>query len=131
MDAASEPSANGRQISLDLWLTLALTAFVLLAFGGVMNHEFVHFDDARNIYSNPNVSGLNAATIQWLLTDTSYAPRYMPLGWLCYAVDRQLFALNPVGWHLGNLLLHLINTLLLFHLLKTLARQAVRGMAET
>ena len=95
-------------------------------FRGVLGHEFLHYDDALNIRDNPHVSGLTWENIHWMLTDTSYAPRYMPLGWMCYALDRQLFGLNSQLWHAGNLLVHLLNTLLLFLLLREVVSVAAR-----
>ncbi|HWN93933.1 MAG TPA: hypothetical protein VNT99_02780 [Methylomirabilota bacterium] len=105
---------------LRMALIISLIGVVFVVFRGVLGHEFVHYDDSLNIYDNQNVSGLSWKNIQWMLTDTSYAPRYMPLGWMCYALDRQLFGLNSQIWHAGNLLVHLLNTLLLFFLLKEL-----------
>jgi protein O-mannosyl-transferase len=105
---------------------VSLLAIVFLVFRGVLGHEFVHYDDSLNIIDNPGVSGLAWENIRWMLTDTSYAPRYMPLGWLCYAIDRQFFGLNPRIWHAGNLLVHALNTLLLFLVLKDLISLAAR-----
>src|SRR5207237_4148688 len=92
----------------------------LAAFYGVCGHDFVHFDDNFTIYNNPHVKGLTWENIHWMFTNASYARRYMPLGWLSYSVDYELFGLNPHAYHAGNLLLHLTNVLLLFFLLKRL-----------
>jgi hypothetical protein len=100
-------------------LILLLLGIVFFVFRGVLGHEFVHYDDSMNICDNPHVNGLTAENIVWMLTDTTCS-RYMPLGWMCYALDRQLFGLNPHIWHAGNLLVHLLNTLLLFFVLKEL-----------
>ena len=121
-NTATVSSPSTRRLSAVLILCLA--GIVLFTFHGVLGHEFVHYDDARNIVHNPNVDGLTGKNIHWMLTDTKYAPRYMPLGWLCYAVDRELFGLNPQLWHGGNLLVHLLNTLLLFVLLKEIVSTA-------
>jgi tetratricopeptide (TPR) repeat protein len=96
---------------------------VFAVFRPVLGHDFVRYDDNMNIVQNPHVSELTAANLYWMFTDTSYT-RYMPLGWMCYAVDRQLFGLNPHAFHAGNLFFHLLNTLLLFSLLKTIVLRA-------
>ncbi len=100
-------------------LVLSLVAIVFIVFRGVLGHEFVHYDDSMNICDNPHVDGLTWENIRWMLTDTTCS-RYMPLGWMCYALDCQLFGLNPHVWHAGNLLVHLLNTVLLFFVLKEL-----------
>jgi tetratricopeptide (TPR) repeat protein len=115
--ASSSASAAGR---LQMWVLLALCGITLAVFGGVWGHEFVHYDDSANIYGNPHLKGLGWEEIKWMFTDTSYARRYMPLGWMSYAVDYQFFGLNPRAYHLGNLLLHAFNVVLLFFLLKRL-----------
>lgn len=117
---SAKPPIQTRRLSLGLGLGLVLA--VVAVFGGVADHHFLHFDDAQNIVGNPHVDGLTAENVRWMFTDTTYAPRYMPLGWFCYALERQLWGLNPRAWHVGNLLLHVANTLLLFALLQKLAR---------
>ncbi len=109
---------------LECWLLFALLAVTLVVFAGVGGHDFVHFDDNINIYENPHLKGLSAESLQWMFTDAGYARRYMPLGWMCYAVDQQFFGLNPRVYFAGNLLLHLINVTLLFLLLKRMLRLA-------
>src|SRR5439155_3199000 len=111
------PATRGR---FQTRLLLTLIAVPLAVFAAVCGHEFVDYDDTVNIYSNPHVQGLTWEHLRWMFTDTSYARRYMPLGWLSYALDYQLFGLNPQAFHVGNLLLHLINTVVLYFLLKHL-----------
>lgn len=101
-------------------LLIAILTMTFIVFAGVIGHGFVHFDDNINIYQNPHLKGLDGESLRWMATDATYARRYMPLGWLSYAVDRQVFGLNPRSYHAGNLLLHLINTALVFCLLKRL-----------
>jgi hypothetical protein len=101
-------------------LLTALLAITFAVFVGVCGHEFVQFDDHINIYKNPHVQGLTGENLGWMFSHNGYARRYMPLGWLSYAVDYQLFGLNPHVYHIGNLLLHLVNVALLFFLLKRL-----------
>lgn len=121
----------GSSRNLGIPLIGGVLAVVFLTFQGVLGHEFVHYDDAFNIYDNPHVSSLSWDNIYWMFTDTMYGPRYMPLGWLCYALDRHLFGLNPTIWHAGNLLVHLLNTALLFCLLKQLILLAGRHRGST
>src|SRR5215510_10366052 len=105
VSVANRPRTN----HLHLWLVALLLGITLLVFGGVCGHEFVQFDDNVNIYSNPHVKGLTADNLAWMFSNTTYARRYMPLGWLSYALVYQLFGLNPHAYHATNLLAHLIN----------------------
>src|SRR5947207_1716392 len=119
MDSShSQPIASAQRLQRQL--LLALIAITLAVFAGVCGHEFVHFDDNVTIYNNPHIKGLTWENLQWMFTNVSYARRYMPIGWLSYAIDYQLFGLNPQAYHAVNLALHLLNVLLLFFLLKRL-----------
>jgi hypothetical protein len=114
------PAAASRVRRFQAALLFGLLAITLAVFAGVCGHEFVHYDDNFNIYNNPHIKGLTWENIHWIFTNASYARRYMPLGWLCYALDYQLFGLDPHAYHAGNLILHLVNVGLLFYLLQRL-----------
>ena len=108
----------------------ALLAATLAVFAGVGGNEFVHFDDNINIYENPHLKGLSAESMRWMFTDTAYARRYMPLGWLSYAINQQLFGFTPRAFHAFSLLLHLTNVAVLFLLLQRLLRHVHTGAGE-
>ena len=123
MDDDSSSSASEVR-RLQTRLLLFLLGLTLAVFAAVSGHEFVNYDDGANIYANPHVQSLGWEQIRWMFTDTTYARRYMPLGWLSYAIDYQLFGLTPSAFHIGNLVLHLANAALLFFLLKRLVELA-------
>ena len=101
-------------IAISLLLTLATVA----AFWRLPGHDFVAIDDNVYVTANPYVaSGLTAKSIRWAFT-TVTAEFWHPLTWLSLMADSQIFEGRPAGFHLSNLLLHIINTLLLFFFLK-------------
>src|SRR5437763_1568097 len=112
------------------WLLRGLiVGAVLAAFWPVLRAGFVNWDDPLNIYQNPHL-GLEWENLRWMFTDTDYVRRYLPLGWLSYTVDRVLFGGGPLSYHAGNLLLHAVNTLLLYAIIKKiLQRNAMRASA--
>ena len=113
---------------INAYVVATLIAVTLSVFAVVVSADFVHWDDGVNIVENPNIRGVNAQSLRWMFTDTSYIPRYMPLGWLSLAVDYNLAGkFNPTTYHLGNLLLHCLNTLLVFFLLKKLLGLGARA----
>ena len=102
-----------------------LPAFVLLTlvtagvYGQVWNFGFINYDDP--IYVTDNVvvrKGLTWEGIRWAFT-TNAANIWHPLTWLSHMLDVSLFGLDPGFHHLVNLLFHLLNTSLLFLVLKT------------
>jgi tetratricopeptide (TPR) repeat protein len=86
-------------------------------------YDFVVVDDDRYVYENPWVTGgLSTAGLCWAFTST-YAANWHPLTWISHMLDCSLHGLFPGGHHLTNILLHSLNTLLLFLLLKRLTQE--------
>jgi protein O-mannosyl-transferase len=104
-----------------LGLGLALLTFAV--FSSVLPNDFVAWDDGKNIYENPHL-GLGWESLRWIFTNYDYVHRYLPLGWLSYSVDRALFGGGPLSYHAGNLVLHVLNTLLVFGLIRRLLARA-------
>jgi tetratricopeptide (TPR) repeat protein len=100
-----------------LLICLFLTLAVLAVFWEVKNNDFVNYDDPRCVLENLHIQrGLNSDDLKWAFT-TNHSGFWQPLTWLSFMMDYQLFGLNPGGYHLVNLLLHIINSLLLFLIL--------------
>jgi tetratricopeptide (TPR) repeat protein len=92
----------------------ALVLSTLLVFWQVRSFDFVNYDDNKYVYENPQVlNGLTRDGIIWAFT-TGSTSNWHPVTWLSLMLDCQLFGKNPGWMHLVNLLLHLVNTLLLF-----------------
>ena len=94
--------------------SLGASLIIWAVYGQLLGHSFINFDDTIYISQNKNVqSGLTVSGLSWAFT-TPYASNWHPLTWLSHMLDCQLFGLNA-GWHhLGNILFHLANTILLF-----------------
>src|SRR5438552_1528092 len=103
------------------WMSLAvvsaLAAVVLAVFWKVPQAQFVMWDDDINIYANPNHGGLSWSRIVWMFTDTKYVMYYAPLSWLTLSIIYACCGLNPLGYHVASLLLHLANTVLVYFLI--------------
>jgi protein O-mannosyl-transferase len=112
------------------WLALLLLFIVPFAvFSPALGWGFTDFDDGRNIYENPHIASLSAANLKWMFTNVEYARRYLPFGWLAYAVDQHFFGLYPFTYHFGNLLLHAVNTVLVYVLLRRLLELGTGAVA--
>jgi hypothetical protein len=59
------------------------------------------------------------ATARYIVHNPYYATGG-PLTWLSHVIDIELFGLSPRGHHVSSLLLHLMNVVLLFALLRRL-----------
>jgi Tfp pilus assembly protein PilF len=106
-------------VSLECGITagLLLALLVLILYMPVTRYDFIALDDHSYVLENPNIlRGITAQNLLWALT-TFDTTNWHPLTWFSYLVDAELFGLNPGGYHLTNLLFHLLNTILLFFVL--------------
>jgi len=103
---------------LTLFICFALALSTLLVFWQVRNFDFVNYDDNEYVYENQHVpSGLTRDGVIWAFTNSDIG-YFQPLTWLSLMFDCHLFGPNPGRIHLVNVLLHLLNTLLLFAVFK-------------
>ncbi|MBF0458711.1 MAG: tetratricopeptide repeat protein [Nitrospirae bacterium] len=99
-------------------IVFVLAAAAMIVFLPVKDFDFVSFDDAIHISNNPHVlAGLTAEGIKWAFT-TTIEGNWVPLMWLSHMVDAAIYGARPGGHHMTNLIIHLINTVLLFLLFK-------------
>jgi tetratricopeptide (TPR) repeat protein len=98
-----------------------LCILTLIPYWQVRHFPFVCYDDNVYVTSNPDVqAGLTAKGIVRSFSLTGYASNWHPLTWMSHMADVQLFGMNPGPQHLTNLLLHIVNTLLLFGVLRAM-----------
>jgi len=88
---------------------MAVALSTLLIYLPSLSGEFINYDDPLYVYNNPAIRILDWEFVKWAFT-TSYLGWLMPLTWLSFAMDYQLWGLNPFGYHLTNIILHTINS---------------------
>ncbi len=100
-----------------LFLVLLVT---LLAFVPSVNNEMIDtWDDGVYVTDNMTIRDLNAQNLKIMFT-TSVNGTYVPIPLISFAIDYQLFKLNPKPYHIENLILHLICTLLVYLIFRKL-----------
>jgi len=85
--------------------------------------SFVRLDDYLFLVDNPHFRGFSPSHLAWMFTNTLGGP-YQPIPWLTYALDYLLWGMVPWGYHLTSLLLHCINSGLLYYLAKAIYRRS-------
>jgi len=107
------------------WPTLlaliALAYLVFAVFYPMLGFEFVDLDVASQVVRNPQIQRLSAENLKEIFTSWCVTS-YYPIRTLSYAVDHQIWGLNPKGFKLTNALIHLANVLLVFWLILRLYR---------
>ncbi|NOS72464.1 MAG: tetratricopeptide repeat protein [Verrucomicrobia bacterium] len=120
-DSTAVPGITQRHsFALLLGVAAGLVCLTILAFFGVWNNGFINYDDNTYVFLNPDVvRGLDWQTVEWAFGHVD-ACHWVPLTWLSYALDCQMFGLNPAGCHTTNLILHSASVVLLFFVLQSL-----------
>ena len=110
------------------WLVLGLGVLVGATFGRVLVNGFLIYDDRYYVTGNIHVQqGLTSTAIHWAFSSWR-AANWHPLTWLSHILDFQLFGLRPWGHHLTSLLLHAVNTSLVFVVLRRLTGAVWRSL---
>jgi len=111
-----------------LLMACALVVLTLAVYWPVSHHAFVSLDDPAYVTLNPHVlKGLTWEGVRWAFSTGSGA-NWHPLTWLSHMLDVSLFGPEPGGHHVTSLLLHILNTLLLFAWLARATGQAGRSL---
>jgi len=106
---------------------LASVLWTTLLYAQAVTAGFASYDDAPQIAQNPSLASLTGS-LKYFQSPVSFASDlrgsgvffYRPLFWLSLAIDEKLWGLNPVAFHLTNVLLHWLSGLFLFLLLRQL-----------
>jgi tetratricopeptide (TPR) repeat protein len=94
-----------------------LTGLTVGVYWQVLFNDFVNYDDPVYVSENKHLEkGLTWEGIKWAFT-SERADNWHPLTWLSLMLDYELFGINARGFHITNLLLHILNTVLLFLIL--------------
>lgn len=95
---------------------LGLSAIVFLAFLPSLNGEFIT-DDHNYITLNEPVQTWGGLPTIWF---TLEMPQYYPLTFTSFWIEHKIWGLNPRGYHVVNVLLHIANALLLWRVCRRL-----------
>src|SRR5438132_505855 len=96
------------------WVASAIIVVVTcVTFLPVLENEFVDWDDYFNLVNNPHYRGLGWSQLRWMFTTFHLGP-YQPLSWVTLGLDYLIWGMNPVGYHLTNLIFHAANAVFFY-----------------
>lgn len=97
-----------------------ISVLTCIAFFPSLKNDFMQtWDDNAYVTMNAYIRAINLHSIRLMFTKQVMGT-YVPLPLLTYALDYKIYGLNPLGYHLTNLVLHLICTFFVFKLLRLL-----------
>jgi protein O-mannosyl-transferase len=112
------------------WLVAVLLILMTVALYWPATHnDFINYDDDVYVTANGHVQGgLTAENIPWAFVNPVSA-NWHPLTILSHMADCQLYGLKTWGHHLTSILVHAVNTMLVFLLLHRITRATWRSAA--
>jgi hypothetical protein len=108
---------------LTRWCALLVA---VVAFGQVRNvaeFDFVEFDDDINIVFNQHLGPVSRDTVVWAFSDLEHMRRYVPVGWMGFALVYGFSGLTPSGYHVAGAAVHIVSAMLVFLILLTVLRR--------
>ncbi len=106
-----------------LVFAILILAISFASFLPSLNNGFIGGDDFNYVVRNPLIRDLSWPGIKNIFTSI-HLGLYKPLTMLTFALEYHFFKLNPRIYHLTNVILHLLNSLLVFWLILLLSRKA-------
>ncbi len=120
------PKITSQKDISTLGLSALLLSITALCYWPSLNYLFV-YDDYGYVVSNFKLSqGITRETLKWAFTTFDQA-NWHPLTWIFYLVEFQYFGLDPIGYHIINIILHAANVILFFLILKALSSSSSRS----
>ncbi len=101
------------------FILFAILAITFISYLPALKNGFILWDDPEYVTQSPHIKEINLK----MFFGEFYFSNYHPLTLLSYAIDYKIFKFNPFGYHLENLILHLINTVLVFYFIFFLTRK--------
>lgn len=106
--------------------SLLLMILTSLAYWPVHSYDFVNWDDTWYVVRNPYLGSWDLANLKAITTDVINR-NYAPLTIFTYLIEHSVFGLDPAGYHIFNVLLHGVNSVLVFVLIAQLTKNRAVG----
>jgi Flp pilus assembly protein TadD len=100
-----------------LWGSALIVLVTIVAYLPAIRGGFI-WDDDKYLTDNPTMRSVEGLREIWLNPDATV--QYYPLTFTVFWIEHQLWGLNPLGYHVVNVLLHAVNAVLFWILLKRL-----------
>lgn len=104
----------------DKYFLPAILIITFLCLLPSLQNKFVNLDDTQYVLENPAIKSINSKNLKIIFSE-QFVGNYQPLTMFSYMLDYQFFGLNPFGYHLVNLIFHLLSTLFVFLIITNLS----------
>ena len=109
-------STHSQTYPFGWFVSVVIIVVTFISFFPLFQNGFVDvWDDGPNLIENPEFRGLGWPQLRWMFT-TFFFGHYQPLSWVTLGLDYLVWGMNPIGYHLTNLVLHSLNAVLFYFL---------------
>ena len=106
---------------MPVWASLSLVIAALCVFAPVVEFDFINWDDPVYVWHNDLIKSWSAGNLLGIATET-VTRNYAPLTIFSFLLDHTLWQMNAGGYHATSLLIHIVNGLLVFMLVRRLSQ---------
>ncbi len=101
------------------WGLLIILIITIIAYSPILQADFIYYDDPEYVINNPYIKKFTLENVIDIFKAKATI-LYVPLTICSYYIDQFLFSGRATGFHLTNLIIHLLNIILIFKLLDLL-----------
>lgn len=105
-------------IFLSLFIIVLVT---IISFSSSLKNDFTNWDDNEYVTLNPHIMSFSGDNLKNIFSSL-YVANYLPITMLTYMIEFYFFKLDPFIYHLTNLILHSLNSLLVFWFIMLLSK---------
>ncbi len=102
------------RLRIETVLPLAVALITFLVFSGVLRNGFVNWDDNVNFPPDYHCRSLGWVNLRWMFALSS-GVTYDPLVMLLVALTYAIWGMNPLGYHLAGIMVHVAVAVALYH----------------
>jgi tetratricopeptide (TPR) repeat protein len=110
---------TGKESNRSYIICFTIAMLVSLLYFNSLRNMFTNWDDGM-IYQNPSIQNLD-----WEGVKKMFVPQrentYLPIRMLSYAIDYHFWKLNPLGYHITNILFYILTCIMVFFTLRELS----------
>ncbi|RLA91521.1 MAG: hypothetical protein DRG20_01185, partial [Deltaproteobacteria bacterium] len=96
-----------------LFIAFLLFLVTFVTFLNSINNQFINIDDYRYVVHNPLIREIDVTSLKRIFSHFWFSD-YLPLNLISFSIDYHFWQLNPKGYHITNIILHIINVILVY-----------------
>jgi len=115
------------RLNIHLAIMAAIGVLTWLVLKVCLNNQFTTWDDPGYLQDNPIIKDLSATGLKHIFSEPVMG-NYHPFTILSYALEYQLEQFEPWQYHIDSLLLHVVDTMMVYWLTVLLSRRVIVGV---